>query len=230
MTMSEHDSMTLLAEHGIRGSGQRLAVDAAGAVAAAREIGYPVAVKLCGTGVAHKTERGLVRLGVRDDATVAEAAAELLAAARPDDRVQGVLVAPMVRGTRELIAGVHRDPQFGPCVMIGMGGVLAEAIADVTFRLVPITEVDAEEMLDDLATQALLGAFRGEPPVDRAEVVALLVGLSRLAENRPDVVSVDVNPLIIVDGRPVAVDALVVTADPVGAPGTAGTPGTAGRA
>jgi acetyl-CoA synthetase (ADP-forming) len=94
-------------------------------------------------------------------------------------------------------------------VMLGVGGVLAEAVADVSFRLVPITRVDAEDMIDDLATQKLLGAFRGEPPVDRARLVDVLVGLSDAAVARPDVASADVNPLIVVDGIPIAVDALV---------------------
>ncbi len=209
-TLSEYDSLVLLADRGVPVSAERLAVDAAGAVDAARIVGFPVVVKLCGTGIAHKTERGLVRLGLGDDEGVSRAATELLAAAEPGDDVQGVLVAAMVKGNRELIAGVHRDPQFGPCVMLGIGGIFAEAIADVSFRLVPISEIDAHEMLDDLSTQALLGPFRGEPPVDRDAVARVLVGLSRLAEDRPDIVSVDVNPLIVVDGRPVAVDALVV--------------------
>ena len=102
-----------------------------------------------------------------------------------------------------------RDPQFGPCVMLGVGGVLAEALGDVAFRLVPLTDLDADDLIDDLATQKLLGEFRGEPAVDRAALRATLLGLSRLATERPDVASVDVNPLIVVDGKPVAVDALV---------------------
>jgi acetyl-CoA synthetase (ADP-forming) len=120
-----------------------------------------------------------------------------------------LLVAPMVRGSRELIAGVARDPQFGASVMVGIGGVLAEALADVAFRLVPVEWVDAEEMLDDLGARALFGPVRGEPPVDRDAVVDVLLALSRLAADRPDIVSVDVNPLVVVDGRPIAVDALV---------------------
>jgi acetyl-CoA synthetase (ADP-forming) len=115
----------------------------------------------------------------------------------------------MLRATRELIAGLHRDEQFGTTVMLGVGGILAEAVADVAFRLVPITRTDAEEMIDDLATQKLLDEFRGEPAVDRDAVVDVLLGLSQAAEQRPDVVSADLNPLLIVDGRPVAVDALV---------------------
>jgi acetyl-CoA synthetase (ADP-forming) len=115
----------------------------------------------------------------------------------------------MVRGTRELIAGLSRDDQFGMTVMLGVGGVLAEAIGDVVFRLVPIERVDAEDMVDELATQALLGPFRGEPAVDRARLVDVLVGLSAVATAEPAVVSVDLNPLIVSGGVPVAVDALV---------------------
>jgi acetyl-CoA synthetase (ADP-forming) len=93
--------------------------------------------------------------------------------------------------------------------MVGIGGVLTEAIADVAFRLVPVERVDAEEMLDDLGARALFGPVRGEPPVDRDALVDVLLALSRLAADRPDIVSVDVNPLVVVDGRPIAVDALV---------------------
>jgi acetate---CoA ligase (ADP-forming) subunit beta len=211
-TLSEHESKELLASAGVPVLDERLATDAEDAVAAAREVGAsgaPVVLKLCGSRVAHKTERGLVRLGVRGDDDVRAAAGELLAAATPDDGAVGVLVAPMVRGTRELIAGLHRDPQFGPCVMIGIGGVLAEAVGDVAFRLVPVERVDAEEMLDDLSTQMLLGPFRGERPVERAIVADIVLALSQLAETHAEIVSVDVNPLIVVDGAPVAVDALV---------------------
>jgi acetate---CoA ligase (ADP-forming) subunit beta len=211
-TLSEHESKRVLASAGVPVLKERLASTPEDAVAAAREIGTDggaVVVKLCGPGVAHKTERGLVRLGLRGDEDVRAEAAALLAGARPEDGPVGVLVAPMVRGSRELIAGVSRDPQFGPCVMVGVGGVLAEAVADVAFRLVPVDRVDAEEMLDDLATQALFGPLRAEPAVDRAAVADVVLSLSQFAEADPDVMSVDVNPLVVVDGRPVAVDALV---------------------
>jgi acetyl-CoA synthetase (ADP-forming) len=189
---------------------ERLAGSPAEAGDAADAIGYPVVAKLNGDRIAHKTERGLVRLGLGDRAAVERAADELLAAARPDDGEVSVLVAPMVRGNRELIAGLVRDPQFGMCVMLGIGGVLAEALADVVFRLVPIERVDALEMIESLATQKLLGPFRGEQGVDKDALAEVLLGLSRLAESDPTVVSVDLNPLIVQpDGRPVAVDALV---------------------
>jgi acetyltransferase len=191
---------------------EREVADPAAAAAAAAEIGFPVVAKLCGDGIAHKTERGLVRLGLADADAVEAAAADLLAAATPDDGDVSVLVAPMVRGTRELIAGMARDPQFGPTVLLGVGGVLAEAVGDAVVRLVPLDRADAEDMIDGLATQALLGPFRGEPAVDREALVDVLLGLSATAEADPTIASIDLNPLIVVDGRPIAVDALVEVA------------------
>jgi acetyltransferase len=208
-TLSEIASKQLVASYGVPVLDERTAADTSEAAAAADAIGYPVVLKLCGDTIAHKTERGLVRLGLASADAVRGAADELLSAARPDDGAVELLVAPMVRGDRELIAGLVRDPQFGACVMLGVGGVLAEALGDVAFRLVPCTELDADALVDDLATQALLGEFRGAPAVDRAALRAIVTGLSRIATERPDVASIDLNPLIIVDGRPIAVDALV---------------------
>ncbi|HEX9259095.1 MAG TPA: acetate--CoA ligase family protein [Acidimicrobiales bacterium] len=212
-TLSEAASKALLARHGVPVPDERVVATVSDAVAASRAIGYPVVVKLGGDAIAHKTERGLVRLHLRDDDAVAEAASALLGAATRDDGDVHLLVAPMVRGNRELIAGIATDAQFGRTVMLGIGGVLAEAVADVVFRLVPITRLDAEEMIEDLGTQALLGPFRGEPAVDRQALIAVLCGLSALADGDPRIVSVDVNPLIIADGVPVAVDALVEVAE-----------------
>jgi acetate---CoA ligase (ADP-forming) subunit beta len=208
-TLSEARSKELLGGFGVPFAPERVVSDADDAVAAAAALGLPVVVKLGGDGIAHKTERGLVRLGLGSDEQVREAAEALLAAATPEDGPVHLLVAPMLRATRELIAGLHDDPQFGMTVMLGVGGILAEAVADVAFRLVPIERVDADEMLDDLSLQSLLGPFRGEPAVDRAAVADVLLGLSAAARERPDIASADVNPLLVVEGRPVAVDALV---------------------
>jgi acetate---CoA ligase (ADP-forming) subunit beta len=208
-TLSEAASKELLGAFGVPFPPERVVGSPDDAAAAADSLGYPVVVKLGGEGIAHKTERGLVRLGLGSPGSVRDAAAALLAAATPEDGDVHLLVAPMLRATRELIAGLHDDPQFGMTVMLGVGGIFAEAVADVTFRLVPIEPVDAEEMIDDLALQALLGEFRGEPAVDRAAVANVLLGLSRAAIERDDLASADLNPLLIVDGRPVAADALV---------------------
>jgi succinyl-CoA synthetase beta subunit len=208
-TLSEAESKALLRRYGVPVTAEEVVTTPADAAAAATRIGFPVVAKLCGPAIAHKTERGLVRLGLRDGASVERAAAELLGLATPADGDVGVLVGQMVSGIRELIAGVVRDPQFGPCVMLGVGGVLAEAIADVAFRLAPLTAVDAHDLIDDLRSQALLGPVRGEPAVDRELLAAVLTGLGALVTEDPTIRSVDINPLIVCGGVPIAVDALV---------------------
>ena len=213
-TLSEVASKRLLAGFGLPFADERDVTSADDAVAAASAIGFPVVVKLCGDAITHKTERGLVRLRLGDERAVRDAAAELLDAALPSDGDVSLLVAPMVAGNRELIAGMLRDRQFGPTVMLGVGGILAEAVADVAFRPAPLDRTTAGEMIDDLVAQKLLGPFRGDAGVDRDRLVDLLVGLGRLAVERADVASVDVNPLIVGhDGLPVAVDALVELGD-----------------
>jgi succinyl-CoA synthetase beta subunit len=208
-TLSEAESKALLARHGVPVPGEALVSTPEEAAEAADQIGYPVVVKLCGAAIAHKTERGLVKLGLRDAPAVQAAAAELLAAARPEDGDVALLVAQMVSGARELIAGFVRDDEFGPCVMLGIGGIFTEALGDVAFRLAPIDAADAADLIDDLANQALLGAVRGEPPVDRAALTRILLALAEVGEGDGRIHSIDLNPLIVADGVPVAVDALV---------------------
>ena len=218
-TLSEDASKALLRAYGLVAPAERLVATPDAAASAATALGFPVVVKLAGDRIAHKTERGLVRLGLGDAAAVTAAGRDLLDAATDADGDVALLVAPMVRGNRELIAGMVRDPQFGATVMFGVGGVLAEAVGDVVFRPAPLDAITAEEMIDSLASQALLGEVRGEAAVSRQHVVELLVGLGRLAIERPDVASVDVNPLIVdPGGTPIAVDALVELGPPAVAP------------
>lgn len=209
ITLSEHESKCRLAAIGVPTVEERLVVDPGEAARAAAALGFPVVVKLCGRTIAHKTERGLVKLGLRDEAGVRAGAAELLAAARPEDGEVAILVSRMVSGKRELIAGAATDRTFGPCVLVGVGGIFAEALADVAFRLAPLERVDAEEMIAEIRHGAWLDAFRGEPPVDRARLAEVLVGLGRLVSEDPAIVSIDVNPLIVSGGIPTAVDALI---------------------
>ena len=169
----------------------------------------PVAVKLCGGALAHKSERGLVRLGAIGADGVGRAVEEVLGLARPADLVTGVLLAPMAGGLREFLVGTATDPSFGPTIVVGVGGVVAEALADVSVRLVPIDRWDAHDMLDRLASRSLLGPFRGEPEVDREALADLVMAVARAAVEIDDIVSIDLNPVRIVDGRPVALDALI---------------------
>ncbi len=211
-TLSEAASKQLLRTFDVPFASEHDVLSADAAVAAAHDIDpteQGVAIKLCGEAIAHKTERGLVKLNLRGEVAVRAAATELLAAARLDDGPVSLLIAPMLSGVREFIAGVVNDTQFGPVVMLGVGGVLAEALGDVVFRLLPVSPVDVYDMIDDLATQTLLGEFRGEPQVDRDALVKVIMGLSNAVSAHPNLLSIDLNPLIIVNGCPIAVDALV---------------------
>lgn len=218
-TLSEAASKALLAPFGVPFLPELLVDGSDAAAAAADDLGYPVVAKLNGDAIAHKTERGLVRLGLDSADAVRRAAEELFAAATPEDGNVSVLVAPMVRSNREFICGVSTDPQFGPTVLLGVGGILAEAIKDVVIRMAPITEIDAEDMLNELRTQDLLGAFRGEEPVNREGLIAVLMALSKAVIDDPGIAAIDLNPILIHRGEPVAVDALVERSDlgsPVG--------------
>ncbi len=208
-TLSESASKALLAGYGVPVVEERVVHTPAEAAEAAAALGHPVVCKLGGDTIAHKTERGLVRLGLGDGDAVVGAATDLLAAARPEDGPVHVLVAPMLDAKRELIVGLAADPQFGMTVLVGVGGILAEAVADVAVRMVPIDRIDALDMIDQLQTQPILGPFRGEPAVDRDALADVLLALSAAAEGEPSLVSADCNPLLVVDGRPIAVDALV---------------------
>jgi acetyl-CoA synthetase (ADP-forming) len=205
--MDEVAAREMLATYGVPVVQEARAGDASAAVAAAERIGYPVVLKGMAADIAHKTELGLVALNLRDAAAVRAAASRLL------DALQGrggLLVQRMVAGRRELLAGLTRDLQFGSVVTFGLGGIFAEALADVSLRVCPLSEHDAHEMLDEIRARALLGPLRGLPSVDRDALVRILLGLSRLAQDRPDVAAVDLNPLVIDGANPVAVDALVV--------------------
>ncbi len=212
-TLSEQASKELLAPFGVPFLPERDVTDADAAVSAGDEMGYPVVAKLNGDAIAHKTERGLVKLNITDSESLRAAATELLAAATPDDGDVSVLIAPMVKSNREFICGMSTDPQFGPTILVGIGGILAEAIADVSIRLAPLSSSDAHEMLGELQMSDLLNEFRGEPAVDRDAMASLLVALSAAADANGEIRSIDLNPVLIVDGKPVSVDALVEVAD-----------------
>jgi acyl-CoA synthetase (NDP forming) len=219
-TLSELASKQLLRDFGIPLAREVSALTPEEAAAAAAELGFPVVLKLCGDAIAHKTERGLVKLGLADAAAVRAAARELLAAARPDDGAVSLLVAEQVAGRRELIAGVVRDPQFGPCVVLGLGGILTEALGDVAFAAAPLSPAEARALTLRLRASHLVAKpFRGEPAGDVAALADVLVALGRVAAERPDVASVDLNPILLRarDGKPVAVDALVELAEPAAA-------------
>ena len=215
-TLSEHDSKALLTKYGARFAVEHVVGDVKAAGRAAQEIGFPVVIKLVGERIAHKSERGLVRLGIDDIEAAHDAARELMDLRREDDGDVAVLVAEQVKGARELLVGLVRDPQFGPVVVVGAGGVSAEALEDVQMRVAPLTRNDLDDMLDSLRTSSLYGAFRGAQAVDRDALWNLVDAVTQLALHRSDVFSIDINPVIVTAlGEPIAVDALVELGDAI---------------
>jgi acyl-CoA synthetase (NDP forming) len=214
-TLSEAESKRILSHHGIPFVEEAVAASEEEAVAEARKMGYPSVVKGLGAKLAHKTERGLVKVNLRSDDDIRRAFREVKDAAGDD--WEACLVQPQIDGRREFLAGMFRDPQFGPCIMFGLGGVLAEALNDTALRIAPLNKSQARAMIHEIRAVKLLGAFRGDAAVDSEQLIDVLMGLSRLAREYPDIAEVDINPLIVKpDGSLCAVDALVVLNKSVG--------------
>jgi acyl-CoA synthetase (NDP forming) len=189
--LTEAESKQLLKHYGIPVVEEWIVKTEAEAVRQAQETGFPVVLKGLGAALTHKTERGLVKLNLRNATEVQKAARQVIRAAGPD--LEGLLIQPMLTGKREFVAGLFNDDQFGPVVMFGLGGVFTEALDDVVFRVAPLDEIEAGRMLDELRSADLLGPFRGEQPANRRQLIQALVGLSRLSSELPDITEVDVN-------------------------------------
>ena len=207
--LTEVESKQILKHYGIPVVEEWVVKTEEDAVRQAQAAGFPVVLKGLGTKLTHKTERGLVKLNLKNRTDVRKAARQIMRVAGQD--LEGLLIQPMLSGRREFVAGLFNDAQFGPVVMFGLGGVFTEALNDVVFRITPVDEAQAGQMLDELRSTKLLGPFRGDQPADRPQLIQTLVGLSRLAVELPDATEVDINPLLIgADGRVTAVDALVI--------------------
>jgi acetyl-CoA synthetase (ADP-forming) len=211
-TLSEHQSKLFLREHGIPVTREELVLGEDEAVAAAEKLGYPVVLKACGPDITHKTERNLVQVGL-DDAEEVRRAYRTIIENLGGDPYEGILVQEMIRGERELVVGLVRDPQFGPCVMFGLGGIFTEVLKDTSFRVAPLEKYDALQMMDEIRAKAILGPFRGKPPVDKDKLADILIAVGDIGMKYDQVKEIDINPLIIAGAEPVAVDALVVLGD-----------------
>ena len=212
-SLSPADSMAFLASEGLSVVPSRRASSESEAVAAARELGYPVAVKLNSLDVTHKSDVGGVLLNVRDEAGVRRAFRDLAGlTARLGAREGGVLVSAMAGSGLEIIVGVTRDLQFGHAVMFGMGGTLVEIFHDVSFRIVPFGEEDAAEMIEETRGAKLLEGVRGGRPADTAALRRLLVQVSGLVARRPEIDEMDLNPVIVHEKGLTVVDSRVVLA------------------
>jgi len=210
ITVDEYSSKQILAAYGVPVSSEAPARTEDEAAAVAAEIGFPVVLKGLSPAIAHKTGRGLIQLDLADEEAVRRACRSIREAAGEDI---AVLVSKMVAGEREVMAGIFRAENFGPAVLFGAGGIFAEALADRTFRLAPLSGGEAEAMLDDIRSAGLLKEQRGFPAADRIALSGILQALGNIALLHPEIAEIDLNPIIIAGGKPIVADALVVLDD-----------------
>ena len=176
---------------------------------ACQKTGFPVVIKGIGANILHKTESGLVRVGLNTEDQVCDAVREMKKSA--EDDIEAFLIQPVVSGKREFVAGMFKDPQFGPVIVFGLGGILTEALKDIVFKIAPLNDADMDDMFEQLSSKKLLNEFRGEKAVNKEAVKKILKGLSDIALTYPNIREIDINPLIIQpDGSPLAVDGLIV--------------------
>lgn len=208
-TLNEAQSKALLKKYGIPVVEEQIVQSGEEAVAAAQALGYPVVIKAMGSTLAHKTERRLVMLNVNGPDEVHSAVESIRT--RAGGELEGFLVQAQMSGIREFVVGMFTDACFGPVLLFGIGGVMTEALNDVSFALAPVSEADIADMIGELNAGKLLAAFRGEAPVDQQQIKQIMKGLSELCQDYPEIREVDINPLLAAsDGTLVAVDALVV--------------------
>jgi acyl-CoA synthetase (NDP forming) len=207
--LNEVESKRVLQHYGVSIVEEYAVSDIDHAISQAKAVGFPVVLKGLGARLTHKTERGLVKLNLNSVSDVRTAGRQIKKAAGKD--LEGFVVQRMLFGKRELVAGLFRDEQFGPVVMFGIGGVFTEALNDVVFRIVPLDEAHAKEMIDRIHSAKLLDSFRGAQPLNRNQMIRVLTGLSRLAIEHPEIREVDINPILLdQDGSIAAVDALIL--------------------
>jgi acetyltransferase len=205
--LDEQISKQILSAYGIPTVPEEAAADLAACEGALSRLGFPVVMKGLQQGVVHKTELGLVRLGINDRETARQTFAAFLEKMKGNGRV---LIQKQAEGKLELILGLLRDPQFGPCVMVGLGGILAEAASDVAFLMAPLTKGEALKAIGRLKGQKLLDGFRSAPPVDKEKLAELLIAVGQLGLDHPRIQEIDINPLIVGSKGLVAVDATVI--------------------
>ena len=208
-SLDEHVSKQILADFGIPTVPEKIVSSISEAKAAASDFGFPIVMKGISPGVVHKTEQGLVRIGIHSKEMVENAFSDIRAA-MPNGG--DILVQQQIDGSIELIVGFLRDPQFGPCVMLGLGGILAEALKDTAFAVAPISRKDAFHLMDQIRAQNVLNGFRNSVPVNREVLSDILIRIGELGLACPQIQEIDINPLIVCNGSPIAVDASIILA------------------
>lgn len=207
-TLSEYESKRVLAAYDIPVTREILLMDKTEVQKAAQEIGYPLVMKGCSAAVAHKTEKGLIHVDIRTIEEARNAFDKIMDGLKGLDGA--VLMQEMVYGKRELVMGLSRDNQFGPCVMFGLGGIFTEILRDISFRKAPLTKNDALSMMQEIKGHKILGAIRGMEAADTELLSRILINIGRIGLDIGEVQEIDLNPVILSGAKPVVVDALIV--------------------
>lgn len=210
--LSEHESKELLRAYKIPVTQEIMVRDHKGFVEAIQEIGYPLVIKGCSPDLSHKTEKGLVKVDVRNEKEAHDVFQQIMS--NMQGQQGAILVQEMIKGGRELMVGMTRDSQFGPCVMFGLGGIFTEILKDISFRVAPIDKRDATEMIQEIKARKILGEIRGMPAADLELLTDILIKVGEIGLENETIKEMDINPVILAGSRPVAVDALVVLNPP----------------
>ncbi len=207
-TLSEYEAKQVLAAYGIPVTKEVLAKDKPTLEKGLKKIGFPLVMKGCSADIAHKTEKGLIHVDIRTATEAKKAFRDIIAGMEGFEG--GVLMQEMIKGRRELVMGLTRDPQFGPCVMFGLGGIFTEILRDVSFRRAPLEVRDAKEMMQEIKGHKILDAVRGMEAADQKLLVDMLISVGRIGLDFDSVMEIDLNPVILSGSKPVVVDALIV--------------------
>jgi len=212
-SLTELESKQILKEVGINTTDIGLARSKEEAVAHSQELGYPVVLKIVSPDILHKTDVGGVKLSLNNKEDVGNAYDEIISAIKkhqPSAKIHGVSVQPMARPATEVIIGMSKDPQFGPVLMFGLGGILVEILKDISFRIVPLTMRDANEMIREIKGYPVLEGYRGQEPANIAVLEQMLLKVSEFVESRPEIKELDINPIFAYSDSALAIDARVI--------------------
>ena len=211
--LTEVESKALLKKAGIPVVEAKLARSKKAAISISNEMGFPVVLKISSPDVVHKSDSGGVKLGLANATQVGKAYTEIISSikqAYAKAQIEGVSVQPMAPPGVEVIVGMSKDPQFGPVLMFGLGGILVEVLKDVSFRIVPVTTRDAREMIREIKGYPVLEGYRGQQPASIPALEKLIVKVSQFVEKNPHIKELDLNPIFAYPDKAVAVDARII--------------------
>jgi len=209
----EPEAKIVCMEYGIPVTRFKVALTQDEAVRFADQIGYPTVLKIVSSDILHKFDVGGVMLNLKSAAEAKDAYKKILENVKkhkPDAKIVGVIVQEMAQTSTEVIVGATKDPQFGPALMFGLGGIFVEVLKDVTFRIAPITESDAREMITEVKGYPILKGYRGQPPADINAIVEILLNTSRLVMDHTEIKELDLNPIMVYEKGAITVDARII--------------------